>query len=389
MIRKILKWAGYLLLLLLAVLAIFAAFNWTLLSNIIAIGQPKITEVSKFQPAQSVKGCPGADPVSDEAALPDATFAAMKAYSDKHSGVGLIVLVDGKVAGEAYRTGADATTRTSSQSMHKTVLAIMVGAAVADGTIKSADEPIGTYLDEWKDDPRGKISFRQFLSMASGLENPSMAKMELAAMNLMLGDVTDAALGLNIKRKPGTFSYNNADFQIAGTALSRALGKNRPYATYLSASLWCPLGNRDATLWLEHEGGEARYFAYLDASVRDWARVGELIRNRGAAGGKQLIAAEWIDQMVKPSPDNANYGLGIWRGSPWAKSRRYSQESSFAATQSAPFLADDVVFLDGFGGQRVYIVPSAKLVIARSGETSMTWDDAVLVNMALKALQAK
>jgi CubicO group peptidase (beta-lactamase class C family) len=389
MVRKILKWIGYLLLLLLGLIALFVAFNWTLVSNIVKIGQPGVTEVAKFQPALAVKGCPAGQFRADEAALPANAFAEMKAYSDKHKGVGLIVLVDGKVVGEAYRKGASATTRTASQSMHKTVLAMMVGAAIDDGIVKSVDDPVGNYLPEWRDDPRGKITLRQLLSMSSGLDNPSMAKMELAAMHMMMGDVSDAALGLDVAEKPGAFNYNNGNSQIAGTALSRALGKAKRggYAQYLYEKLWCPLGNRNASLWPEFEGGEPRYYAFLDASVRDWAAVGELIRNRGKQGDKQLVSAAWIDEMTKPSSGNANYGLGIWRGSPWSQSRGYSRESQFKASHSAPYLADDVLFLDGFGGQRVYIVPSAKLVIARSGETSMTWDDAVLVNTALKALK--
>lgn len=391
MVRKVLKWIGYLLLLLVGLIALFVAFNWTLVSNIVKIGQPAVTEVSKFQPALAVKGCPADQFGTDASALPAAAFAAMKSYSDKHKGVGLIVLVDGKVVGEAYRKGANQATRTASQSMHKTVLAMMVGAAINDGIIKSVNDPVGNYLPEWHDDPRGKITFRQLLSMASGLENPSLAKMELAAMHMMMGDVSDAALGLEIAEKPGAFNYNNGNFQIAGTALSRALGraKKGSYTQYLSDKLWCPLGNRSATLWPEFEGGEPRYYAFLDASVRDWAAVGELIRNRGRQGDRQLVSAAWIDEMSKPSPGNANYGLGIWRGSPWSKSRGYSRDSQFKASHSAPYLAEDVLFLDGFGGQRVYIVPSAKLVIARSGETSMTWDDAVLVNVALQGLGSK
>ena len=47
---------------------------------------------------------------------------------------------------------------------------------------------------------------------------------------------------------------------------------------YLNAELWCPLGNNPASLWLEFEGGQPRYFAYLNAGLHDWARVGELIR---------------------------------------------------------------------------------------------------------------
>jgi CubicO group peptidase (beta-lactamase class C family) len=99
---------------------------------------------------------------------------------------------------------------------------------------------------------------------------------------------------------PGVFNYNNANFQLAGTALGNALqgaGKGR-YAAYLSQKIWCPLGNRDGQLWLEFNGGSPRYFAYLDAALRDWARVGELIRRKGEWQGRQLIPADWITAIT-------------------------------------------------------------------------------------------
>lgn len=389
MVRKIAKIIGYLLLAVLLAIAVFIAFNWTMVANIAKVGGAKITEVDLFQPAQTVKGCPGPDFTADPAALPKGAFAQIKAYSDQHDAVGLIVLRGGKLAAEAYRSGAGPGTRASSQSMHKTVVAMMIGAAIGDGLIGSVDDPVGLYIDEWKDDPRGKISLRQLLSMASGLHNASLSKMEMAAMNLMLADVSKAALGLQIEEAPGRFNYNNANSQIAGIALSRALKKagRGDYAAYLSEKLWCPLGNTDASLWLEHEGGEPRYYAYLDASVRDWARVGQLIAQGGKWGDKQLLPAGWIAEMAKPSPGNANYGLGIWRGTPWVKERRYSREVAITVSHREAFLADDVLFLDGFGGQRVYIVPSAGLVLSRSGEVDMTWDDSVLVNTALRGLK--
>jgi CubicO group peptidase (beta-lactamase class C family) len=391
MIRKILKWLGYLLLLLLFVIALFAAFNWTVVSNIFAVGGADVTDISKFQPSQPVKGCAPVAFQDDAAALPAASFAKMKAYSDSEAGIGLVVLVNGKVAGEAYRKGANAKTRVQSQSMHKAVVAMMVGAAIRDGVIPSADAPVGDYISEWKDDPRGKISFRHLLSMASGLHNASMSNMEIAAMNIMLGEASDAALGLEKELEPGTFNYSNGDYQVAGIALSRALKKagKGSYADYLGRSLWCPLGNQDASLWQEFEGGEPRYFAFLDATARDWARVGEMIRLKGEWNGKEVIPAEWIAAMTAPSKGNPGFGMGIWRGTPWKKERRYSREVSLTAKHSVPYLADDVLLLDGYGGQRVYIVPSAGLVISRSGDPRQSWDDSQLVNIALEGLAAK
>ena len=369
MLRKAVKRLGILLLalllLLLGIVAIYWAMHPRAVNNMVRVAGAPVTDVSKFTPAEVVKGCPGpALAAAPAGTLPAATLAAMQDWSNKHGGVGLVVLVGGQLAGEAYAPSMTAQTQTQSNSMHKSVVAMLMGAALADGTIASPDDPVGNYIAALKDDPRGKITLRQLLSMSSGLKNPSMAKMDSAAIELMLGNVSTAALSLPVETKPGIFNYNNANFQLAGTALGAAIeraGKGR-YADYLSQKIWCPLGNHDGQLWLEFAGGQPRYFAYLNASLQDWARVGELLRRGGEWNGKQLIPADWIAAITAPSPGNPNYGMGVWRGSPWSRERRYSKEVSMTVPQREAFLADDVIYFDGFGGQRVYVVPSAGLV---------------------------
>lgn len=67
--------------------------------------------------------------------------------------------------------------------------------------------------------------------------------------------------------------------------------------------------------------------------------------------------------------------------------RRYNQKNPIAVTHSAPYLADDVVFFDGFGGQRVYIIPSAGITIVRTGQVNFEYDDAKIVNLVITALE--
>ncbi|MEP2551824.1 MAG: DUF2855 family protein [Marinomonas sp.] len=107
-----------------------------------------------LQPRQIVKGC-AANPLprfASDNPLPADVFAEMKAYSDSQDGAGLMVLIDGKVAGEAYREGVDEDTRAFSFSMHKSVMALAYGAAIEDGYIGSIDDPIGDYIEERADD---------------------------------------------------------------------------------------------------------------------------------------------------------------------------------------------------------------------------------------------
>ena len=67
--------------------------------------------------------------------------------------------------------------------------------------------------------------------------------------------------------------------------------------------------------------------------------------------------------------------------------RRFADEVGYVMKSSAPYLASDVVLLDGYGGQRVYIVPSKKLVIVRIGTSYREWDDAVVPNAIIKGIR--
>jgi CubicO group peptidase (beta-lactamase class C family) len=352
-----------------------------------------VLDVAKFQPTAKIAGCsvrvlPSAK-VESSLKLTTALKAA-QTYNEQQKGVGLIVMKDGKIIHESYAVGADANTPTDSFSMHKSVLSLMYGIAVDDGIIGSINDPIGKYISEWKNDPRGKITIAQFLHMESGLEPSSGLYGPSGFMTLLLStDINTVALQRQIKEPPGTvFKYNNVNSQIAGVALERTLKKHHggTYAEYLKRKLWCPVGNSKAEIWLDREGGAPHYYSGIFTVLHNWARLGELIRLNGNVGDTKIVSAGWIKEMEQPSSTNANYGLHIWRGSPWIEKRKYSLENPLAAIHGAPYLADDVYFFDGFGGQRVYVIASAGVTIARTGYVNFEYDDAKIVNLVLAAL---
>jgi CubicO group peptidase (beta-lactamase class C family) len=393
--RFIFKGLGWLIALLLTAIALFVAFNWMLSRNMAtAMGKP-YAQVSHLQPQQTVKSCGvRAIPVSKVKPLPAETLAAMKAFSDKHKGLGLTVMIDGQIVLDHFAKGIGPQTQTQTLSLNKSVTALAVGAAINDGTLKSIDRPVGEYLPEWQGDARKDITLRNLMHMASGLQNYSMSTGDWNAMKLMLSDeIEDVALTAQPQVKPGTeMRYKNGDAQIAGAVLRRAIAKTHAgetYASFLSRTLWCPVGNGPATLWAESEDGAPRFYAGIQAGLHDFARLGQLILNDGKVGEKAVLPIGWVQQMTTPSPARMNYGFFIWRGTPWQKDRQYSPEAKIGAIHSVPYAADDVIFMDGYGGQRVYIVPSAKLVIARISEPDQKYDDAILVNLALAGLKTK
>lgn len=340
---------------------------------------------ASYQPAETVKGSPRPLKKATASGIDPAALVAAQAYAESQGSFAFVVLRDGRIAHEWYAAGFTAANRFSPASMHKTVMALAFGAAKIP-----LDVPVKRWLTEWKDDPRGDITVRQLLTMSSGLETPPFnADPAGKSAQMMFGpDIAAAALSFKAAGAPGAgFAYANVNSQLSGLILQRATGKR--YADWLSARIWQPIGAGDATVWLDRPEGTPHFFCCLQATAIDWARIGQLILNQGRVDGRQVVPAAWMAEMVKPSALNANYGLQIWRGSPYVAERRYSSSSPLVGRAAKPYLRDDVLFLDGAVGQRVYVVPSEKLVIVRIGKSNLSWDDSELPNRVLAGIAAK
>lgn len=353
-----------------------------------------VEAVEAYQPAEAVAGAgqrvralPRGTPA--RAGLAATAVAEAIALAEQQQSHALLVAVDGRLVVERYWNGFDRQSRFSTASMHKTVMALAMGAAIADGHLSESD-PVGRHLSEWREDPRGRVTIAQLLEMASGLAfppaPPGPPRPDNVNLRLMFApDIRAVALEVPQAAPPGTvFAYSNIDSQLAGEALQAALPIR--YARFLSERIWRPIGAADASLFLDREGGSAHWFCCLQAAAMDWVRLGELLRSNGRSKGRQLVPAEWTASMAAPSALNPNFGRQIWRGSPHAPARRYSQTIALTVPAKEPFLAEDVLFLDGAGGQRLYVIPSAGMVIVRIGRPAMEWDDSALPNILLRGL---
>lgn len=349
--------------------------------------QRAVESPDAYTPAETVKGGTGADFAHEAAArtgLSADALAAAQAYADAQGSFALIVAKGGRIVHERYAEGFGPASKFSTASMHKAVLALAYGAAVKAGKLTLEDR-LDTHLAEFSGRAEGAITLRQLLQMSGGLNPPEGDGKGAPSLfaQMMFGEDIRALAGQHVQVRPaGTvFAYSNGSTQLAGQALEAAIGER--YAPWLSRVLWAPLGAGDAEVWLDRPGGNPHFFCCLQATPRDWLRVGELLRLEGRVGDSQVVDADWVRTVVAPSPLNANFGMNIWRGAPHAPLRSYGLGVALKMPAREAFARDDVIYIDGAGGQRVYVVPSEALVIVRVGRPSQDWDDSVLVNLVL------
>ncbi len=324
--------------------------------------------------------------------IPTPALRASADWAAERKSNALIVIHKGVVQLEQYWNGMTSDKLANGRAITRSVTPLLLGFAVADGKV-NLDDPINRFITEWASDPRGRITVRQLAQNVSGLEvAPTLGvKQVYGNKDLCLaycGDVVRAALNYEYVNPPGTrFEVAQENMQLLATVIERAMGI--PIAKLLSERVWKPIGASDATFQLDRPGGVARVMCCMRATPTDWARLGQLVLQDGVWNGRQVLPKGWVATMAMPSPRNPNFGLGLWLGEPYAAMRTYFEGQPGVIPQSEPFLAKDVRIMEGGGFRTVFIVPSFGLVIHRHGPADSGWDNAALVNIIIRGLNAQ
>lgn len=355
------------------------------------------TEVELLRPDEEIRGdasfvLPVAQPA--ERTISAAALADMERFAAEFGSHALIVIHRGLIQDEWYAPHWQRELLTQSQSMHKSLMGLFIGIAIDEQRIRSIDDPVGTYLSEWRDDPRGAITLRQLLQMSSGLAQYRFTLNPFTDDNRWLNSGYSGEVLLRTPLAgwmPGSrYDYNNTNSELLGMVLERAYGQR--YSALLRDKLWLPMGGERARVHTDRPGGRAYTSCCLAAPAMDWARIGMLLLGQGEVNGRRIVSADWIGQMITPSPAAAHYGLQIWLGN-GDPAVPPAQAGSSGAIVSGPFLARDTFMTWGRGQQHVFVVPSRELVIVRLGPAlgrapiKPGFDLTYLVNTAIQGMQ--
>ena len=318
--------------------------------------------------------------------LQDSRFNRALTVAREYDSLAVVVMVDGRIIAEDYAAGIDPSRQLDSQSMHRGLLSLAVLAAIEDGAIRSLDQSAADFFEEWRvtGDLRRNITVGHLLRGESGLVDPPYeARPDAPGMQLFIGtDLRRLALSQQPSAPAGTKHRGNAlDAQVLGLLLEEAT--REPYASYLGRRIWQRIGAADAWVRLDREGGNTRTFCCLQASARDWARIGELVRGEGVVGSQRVLTKQSIAHLLQPSALNKATGMS-WLLEPTALVPR-SQSTSRPITPTA-FAAQGVVYIGGRGGQRVYVLPQQRAVVVRLGRIRNDFDDGRFLNPFIEAL---
>jgi len=219
----------------------------------------------------------------------------------KDKTVAFLIIKNDSILYENYFDGFDKTSIQASFSMSKSFLATLIGIAIDEGKINSVNEPITTYLPNLDKEKFQHISIENLLDMQSGIQSKK------DFLN-PFGQIVKMYYGKNLKKqmqkikiasKPGlAYDYSNVNSQLLALILKNATHKT--VEKNLEEKLWKPLGMEYDASWSidSKKNKQIKAFCCLNASARDYAKLGRLYLNNGRYNKNQLISKKWIEKST-------------------------------------------------------------------------------------------
>jgi CubicO group peptidase (beta-lactamase class C family) len=252
----------------------------------------------------------------------------------------------------------DATTKHDMRSASKSVVSLLVGIAIDRELIKSADEPVVKFFPDYsalKTAGWNNITLHHLLTMSSGIQwDENRAWKDPQNDEPHLGNEADPfryVLSKPIAAPPGTvWNYNGGATDLLGNIIERVSGKS--LEAFAREALFTPLGISDWE-WMKYRNEHIAAAVGLRLRPRDAAKIGQLVLNKGAWDGRQIVSPEWIEQSVRPRFPAIGYFSGLFFfGQQWWMGRSIAQEKEVKWIAAM-----------GSGGQRIFIVPDRDLVV--------------------------
>jgi CubicO group peptidase (beta-lactamase class C family) len=276
-------------------------------------------------------------------------------YLDRNPATGLLVARGDTILVERYQYARTPAHRFASFSMAKTMTALLVGIAQAEGAIASLDAPASAHVPMLAGTEYGATPLRHLLTMSSGVrfredydgtDDSAILGRNTIGRATPGGAVAVAPFNDRIAAPGARYYYASAETYVLALVLRAALA--RPLSAVLAEKVWGPMGAEATATWMTDASGTELGYMGVNAVLRDYARIGLLMARGGATpSGRQAVPEAWIAAMTRAHVAQAGrfYGYGYQT---WI----FPDRESFA--------------FQGVRGQVIFVHPRSQLVMAHT-----------------------
>jgi len=243
----------------------------------------------------------------------------------KYQTVAFVVVQHNKIIFEQYWKNYTPISLSNSFSMSKSIISLLVGCAESHNSLFSKTTEAYYGKDLWK-----------------------------------------LTLTEKMVEKPGVrFNYQSGVSQILAFLLQKATGKS--VSQYASEKIWTPIQAEEDAVWsLDHKKGMEKAYCCFNSNARDFARLGQLILNKGRWNGKQVVDSNYIKEATTPAT--------------WLQYTPKSTHNESISVKPVPctfygyqfWIANyqglKVPYFRGILGQYILVIPELDAVIVRLGK---------------------
>lgn len=317
-----------------------------ILLTAVACAAPRSVSIPIPEPAYwPTDGWQAASPESqgmDSDALADVLAGISAEGTAIHS---VLVIRNGYLVTESYFHPYTRESKVHIQSVTKSVIGALLGAALEDGSLESTDlRLLELFPDREIANPsedKSGIRLEHLLAMSSGLDCR-----EFSGGPVMEGseDWVGFMLDLPAVAAPGKqFGYCNGNAHLLSAVLTGATGMSA--REYANRTLFAPLGIPAAAEadWGADPQGVTFGGYGLHLRPVDLAKLAFLFLHNGAWAGEEILPADWVAAATAEhvrKEDGSGYGY-LWTV--------YPDSGRYAAL--------------GLGGQQIHVIPSENLVV--------------------------
>jgi len=326
---------------------------------------PKIDQFPIFDNRIVKAGNPQSWPLSEhynQLSIPDEYLQDF----DNLGTVAYVIIQNGELLFEQYWDGFSPQSHSNPFSMSKSVVSLAIGCAIDDGFIKSTEQPVSDFFPQFKGYNGKTLTLRHLLTMSAGFDFQESYSSALSPTTQLYygNDIDKITFDMKSVEEPGVnFIYQSGVTQLLACIVEKATGEN--ISTYVSRKLWTPLQAEEDALWsLDRNDGREKAYCCFNTNARDFARLGQLILNKGLWNNQQIISPNYIREATTADeslidkechmPDcndfNKQYGFQFWVLERHGKS---------------------IPYMRGLQGQYVFIIPEKNAVVVRFGRARM------------------